>query len=83
MASRIMMMCAEAVELAALQSVGGVENSITDGCWEDPTPDRETLLDMAIDDCFGECQQESAILGLMRVTRICEKVVDTFEYREW
>lgn len=83
MASRIMMLCAEAVELAALQSVGGVENSITDGCWEDPTPDRETLLDMAIDDCFGECQKESKILGLNKVKRICEKVVDTFEYREW
>ena len=83
MASRIMTMCAEEVEMAALQSVGGVENSITDGCWQDPIPDRKTLLDIAVGDCFGERHQESAILGLRRVKAICEKAVDTFEYREW
>lgn len=64
----------------ALETVGGVENSIADGAWEGDSPTHEMLVSMALDDVFVENPREVRFVGKKRATELCEAAADTFMF---
>ena len=62
----------------ALETVGGVENSIADGVWNGDSPTHEMLVSMALDDVFAENPREVRFVGKERATELCEIATNTF-----
>lgn len=62
----------------ALDTVGGVENSIADGAWEGDEPTVSMLVSMAMDDVFSENPREVRFVGKERAEVLCEIAAATF-----
>ena len=67
----------------ALESVGSFENSILDGMSEKGTMTRDKMMQYARWDVMDECPREVRFLGAKRITELCYKAVDSFEFRTW
>lgn len=63
----------------ALQCVGGVENSIEDGCWQGEVPSEDELFEMCLDDVHSECPREVRFLGNSRIEKLCRMAAQEFE----
>lgn len=75
----------EQVWEVAIESVGSVENSISDGNWLDDdglyrSPTRESLREYVEIDVMDECSKETRFLGKAKINAIIEKALDEFEY---
>lgn len=79
MASKKMNVKERQVYEVALQCVGGVENSIEDGCWDGEIPSEDELFEMCLDDVHGECPREVRFLGSKRIEELCRKAAREFE----
>lgn len=67
----------------ALESVGSFENSILDGMSEKGTMTRDKMMQYARWDVMDECPREVRFLGAKRITELCYKAADKFEFRTW
>lgn len=67
----------------ALENVGSFENSILDGMSEKGTMTRDKMMQYARWDVMDECPREVRFLGAKRITELCYKAADSFEFRTW
>lgn len=67
----------------ALESVGSFENSILDGMSERGAMTRDKMMQYARWDVMDECPREVRFLGAKRITELCYKAADKFEFRTW
>lgn len=72
------------VYAAALESVASFENSIRDGETVPAFPSRHKVMNYARRDVMDECPRYVRLaLGPQRITDLCFKAADEFEFRTW
>lgn len=67
----------------ALESVGSFENSVLDGMSKAENMTRDEMMSYARIDVMDECPREVRFLGAQRITELCYKAADLFEFRTW
>ena len=64
----------------ALETVGGIENSILDGEWEGKTPTALEMVEIVWADVRDQCPREVRFLGNEEIGVLVDDAVRTFEF---